>query len=115
MCSEAEIRKYLQEIHEEVCTRCSNKPAEGPPCEPFGKRCAVELDLPLILQAIHEADSPSVAIPVENIRRHLCNQGQQGCSCPRDYVLMQVVQAVRAADERRRTRETREEKRPRTL
>jgi hypothetical protein len=105
MNSEAEIASCLEEIRQAVCQRCSDRPTGGPPCGPLGKRCAVELDLPLILQAIRDTDSPCMACPVENIRQHLCTCGQPGCSCPRDYVLMRVVQAVRAIDESRRTSE----------
>jgi hypothetical protein len=103
MYSEAEIANYLPEIREAVCKGCSDRPAGGPPCEAFGKRCAVEMDLPLILQAIRETDNPFMAYPVENIRCRLCSGGKPDCSCPRDYVLMLVVQAVRAIDESCRT------------
>jgi hypothetical protein len=109
MFSEAELENYLEEIRQAVCKSCNDRPAGGPPCEPFGKRCAVELDLPLILQAIRETDSPSMACPVENIRRQLCTRGEPGCSCPRDHVLMLLIQAVRATDDSRRRGE---EKRP---
>jgi hypothetical protein len=94
--SEAEVENYLEEIRQTVCKSCGDWPAGGPPCGPLAKRCAVELDLPLILQAIRETDSPCMACPVENIRRYLCTQGKPDCSCPHDYVLMLVIQAVRA-------------------
>lgn len=111
MYSEAELQEYLEEIREQVCTRCIDRPAGGPPCAPLGKMCAVELSLPLFLTAIHEADGLSIEPYVDNLRRRVCsqcvNQNAQGfClsraerACALDYLLPLIVQAVETVDER---------------
>src|SRR5437016_1604702 len=42
MLTELELAEYREEIRNHVCSRCVDRPAGGPPCEPLGKRCGVE-------------------------------------------------------------------------
>jgi hypothetical protein len=46
MCAGVDLDEYKSEIREQVCARCIHRPPGGPPCEPLGKRCGIELDLP---------------------------------------------------------------------
>jgi hypothetical protein len=111
MYSKAEVQEYLDEIREQVCTRCVDRPPGGPPCAPLGKMCAVELFLPSLLRAVHEVDSPNMNPYVDNLRRHVCSecvhQNAEGfCllrterTCALDYLFPLIVQAVETVDER---------------
>ena len=111
MYSKAEVQEYLDEIREQVCTHCVDRPPGGPPCAPLGKMCAVELFLPSLLKAVHEVDSPSINPYVENLRRHVCSecvhQNAEGfCllraerTCALDYLFPLIVQAVETVDGR---------------
>jgi hypothetical protein len=113
MYSKAQLHGYLDEIRKEVCSRCIDRPAAGPPCAPLGKMCAVELFLPSLLKAVHEVDfSPSIDPYVDNLRRRVCSQcphqdGEGFCmpraerTCSLDYLFPLIVQAVQTVDERR--------------
>ncbi len=105
MYTEAGTQEYLDEIREQVYSRCGERPPGGPPCAPLGKKCAIEMHLPLYLEAIHEVDSFLIEPYLDNIRRHVCTQcakrGCDGCPCPLDYLLVLLVQAVETVDQRR--------------
>ncbi len=36
MTGQVELNEYLDEIRQEVCTRCMERPPGGPPCAPWG-------------------------------------------------------------------------------
>ena len=108
MHSEPEVQEYLAEIRELVCSRCVERPPGGPPCAPLGKRCGVELHLPLFIHAVQEIQSPLIEPYLENIHRRVCSQcvrrGGDGCPCPLDYLLVLLVQAIESVDQRRHAR-----------
>ena len=99
-----EVQEYLDEIRAQVCSRCVERQRGGPPCEPLGKRCGLELHLPRFLEAIHEVNSPFIAPYLENIRRRVCatckHKGSDCCPCPMDYLLVLTTQAVETVDQR---------------
>ena len=101
----AQLAEYRTEIRKRVCSRCVERPPAGPPCAPLGKRCGLELHLPMFLDAIHEVDSPLIEPYLEAIRQRVCSQcsmlGSDGCPCPMDYLLVLTVDAVEAVDARR--------------
>jgi hypothetical protein len=104
MYTTAEMQEYLAEFRDQVCSRCVERPPGGPPCAPLGKKCGVELHLPMYLQAIHEVDSPSIEPYLDNLHRRVCTRcerrGCDGCPCPLDYLLVLMVQAVETVDRR---------------
>ena len=55
MVAEPELAEYLDEVRREVCSQCVERPPGGPPCAPLGKTCGIELHLPELIDAIHQA------------------------------------------------------------
>ena len=111
MYSQANVQEYLEEIREQVCTRCIDRPPGGLPCAPLGKMCAVEMFLPSLLKAVHEADSANIKPYVDNLRRLVCSQcvhqnAEGFCLlraervCALDYLFPLLVQAVETVDRR---------------
>jgi len=98
--------EYLQEIREQVCSRCVERPPGGPPCAPLGKQCGVEMHLPQLVEAIHERRSASIAPYLAHNREAICEHcvlhHSHLCPCPMDYLAVLVVEAVEAVDERHR-------------
>jgi hypothetical protein len=109
MQAEADLSEYLDEIRQEVCSGCVERPPGGPPCGPSGKQCGIELHLPQLVDAIHGVRSDSIVPYLEKNRREVCEQcaflHSSICPCPMDYLSVLVVQAVEAVDERHRGRE----------
>jgi hypothetical protein len=109
MLAEAELNEYLDEIRQEVCSRCVERPPGGPPCAPLGKQCGIEMHLPRLIDAIHEVRSDSIGPYLENNQRTICEGCRflhsSICPCPMDYLSVLVVQAVEAVDERRERRD----------
>ena len=68
MLAEAELQEYLDEIRKEVCSRCVERPAGGPPCEPLGKPCGVELHLEKLIDAVHDVHSGLIGPYLEAAR-----------------------------------------------
>jgi|SRR6516162_1262514 hypothetical protein len=105
MYADWELREYQDEIRKQVCRRCIEKPPGGPPCEPLGKRCGIEMHLPAYLEAIREVDSPRIEPYLDKIRQSVCSECVMhkcdGCPCPMDYLLVLLVQAVETVDQRR--------------
>lgn len=111
MYTDAEIKEYLEEIREQVCSRCIDRPPGGPPCAPLGKQCGVELYLPLFLDVIHHVDRPGIGPYVDHLRHRVCsqciNQNAEGFCllraerlCALDYLFPLIVQAVETVDQR---------------
>ena len=104
MYTEEQLAEYLQEIRNDVCSRCIERPPAGPPCAPLGKRCGVELNLPLIIDAAHAKYSRSMEPYIANFHDMVCthcpNRSTNQCPCPMDYLLLLAVQAIEAVDER---------------
>ena len=47
-----DLEDYMAEIREQVCSRCIERPPGGPPCQPQGKRCGVEVNLRELVEAV---------------------------------------------------------------
>jgi len=105
MLAEADLEEYLKEIREQVCSRCVERPPEGPPCAPLGKQCGVEMHLPQLIDAVREVRSEAIGPYLDNNRRKICEHcpmlHSSDCPCPMDYLAVLVVQAVETVDERR--------------
>lgn len=104
MYSTDELSEYLSEIRRHVCSRCPERPPDGPPCEPLGKRCGVERHLEKIIDVIHQAHSDSMAPYLEKVKAQICSfcdfRGSHVCPCPMDLLAVLVVEAVEAVDAR---------------
>jgi hypothetical protein len=105
MVTETEQTEYLEEIRSQVCSRCVERPPGGPPCEPFGKFCGVELHLPQLIESIHQVHSPLMRPYLEQNRNAICSGcdflHSSACPCPMDSLAVLVVEAVEAVDQRR--------------
>jgi hypothetical protein len=112
MIAEAELTEYLEEIRRQVCSRCVERPAGGPPCAPLGKTCGVELHLPQLIESIRQTRSPLIGPYLERNRKEICTScaflDTSICPCPMDYLAVLLVQAVEAVDERRQRAEARQ-------
>lgn len=108
MIAEKELAEYLAEIREHVCSRCIERPANGPPCARQGKDCGVELHLDHLIESIHAVHSPMFATYLEHNRSEICEKcaflHSSICPCPMDYLSALVVEAVEAVDERQQNR-----------
>jgi len=106
MYAEAQMQEYLDEIRQEVCAHCIERPPGGPPCAPLGKTCGVELHLPLYVETVHRVKSGWIEPYLDNIHETICSHCPQhnakGCPCPLDYLPVLVVQAIETVDQRRR-------------
>lgn len=71
MYSDQELAEYLQELRDQVCSRCIEKPPGGPPCAPLGKRCGIELDLPQLIDSVHRVRSGAMDPYIEAFRRRI--------------------------------------------
>ena len=105
MATAAELNGYLDEIRQQVCTHCVERPPGGPPCAPLGKQCGIEMHLPQLIAAIHDVASPSIVPYLDNNRHQICEHcprlGKEDCPCPMDYLAVLLVQAVETVDARR--------------
>jgi hypothetical protein len=99
-----ELAEYLDEIREQVCSRCVERPPGGPPCAPLGKTCGIETHLPELVEAIHQVRSDLIAPYLHHNRRTICQGCAQHntsqCPCPMDYLSVLLVQAVETVDAR---------------
>jgi hypothetical protein len=105
MTTEQDRAEYLEEIRREVCSRCVERPAGGPPCAPLGKVCGVELHLPQLIESIRSVSSPLLAPYQDHNRCTICSHcahlGGSICPCPMDYLAALLVEAVETVDRRR--------------
>jgi hypothetical protein len=105
MVTEEALQEYLDEIRQQVCERCIERPPGGPPCAPLGKMCGIEAHLPELIEAIHEVHSDRIDPYLEVDRRRICEHcaflHSSACPCPMDYLLVLIVQAVETVDQRR--------------
>jgi hypothetical protein len=104
MLAEVELDTYLDEIRKEVCSRCVERPEGGPPCQPLGKMCGVELHLPRLVEAVHEIKSELIGPYLDNNRKKICEGcaflNSDHCPCPMDTLAVLVVEAIEAVDKR---------------
>jgi len=105
MISQEMLAEYLAAIREQVCNKCIEKPPGGPPCQPLGKRCGVELHLDKVVEVAHSARSAAIDPYIERLHDDVCatcaNRTTSQCPCPLDYLLLLAVQAVESVDQRR--------------
>src|SRR5262249_13675917 len=101
----ADYQEYLDEIREQVCSRCVERPPGGPPCAPLGKVCGVEMHLPQLVESIRSVHSGLVEPYVRHNREGICAHcdylESSICPCPMDYLAALVVEAVETVDRRR--------------
>jgi hypothetical protein len=102
-----EYQEYLDEIRQEVCSRCIERPAGGPPCAPLGKRCGIELNLKRLVDAVQtvRSDSLDPYIPVyhDQVCTHCTSRPTSQCPCPLDYLFLLAVEAIETVADRRNT------------
>jgi len=105
---EADLQEYLDEIRVHVCSRCIERPPDGPPCAPVGKRCGIELNLERLVDAVHtvrnDSLDPYIEVFHDEVCAHCANRPTKQCPCPLEYLLLLAVEAIETVDERRRTR-----------
>ena len=104
MYTAEELAEYMDEIREQVCSRCIERPPGGPPCAPLGKRCGVEINLPQIIEAVHAKYSRTMEPYTANFHDMVCtqcpNRTTEQCPRPMEYLLILAVQAIETVDER---------------
>jgi hypothetical protein len=105
MLSEVRLDEYRKEVRKQVCSRCVERPPGGPPCEPLGKKCGIELHLPELVDSIHRVGKSAWIEPyLEQDRQEVCAQcdflGSSTCPCPMDYLAVLLVQAIETVDAR---------------
>jgi len=100
----ATMDKYLQEIRNSVCSRCVERPPGGPPCEPLGKDCGVEMHLRELVDSIHQVHSNLLEPYLDQNRKTICEKcaflHSSICPCPMDYLSALIVEAVETVDQR---------------
>jgi hypothetical protein len=98
MLTQSDLAEFLEEIRREVCSHCPERPPGGPPCEPLGKRCGVEMHLARLVGAVQEVHSDLVEPYVEHNHQEICSDcalhNNSSCPCPMDYLSVLVVGAV---------------------
>ena len=100
-----DLEEYMAEIRNYVCSRCIERPPGGPPCQPLGKRCGVEINLGELVEAVHQEHSnwmdPYIHRFHQDVCTHCVNLPTGQCPCALDYLLELAVEAIEAVDERR--------------
>jgi hypothetical protein len=104
MYTQAKLDEYMAEIRQQVCSHCIDRPPGGPPCEPLGKRCGVELHLPEIVEIAHATRSRVIDPYIERFHNEVCqfcaNKVTCHCPCPLDPLLLLAIEAIETVDER---------------
>jgi hypothetical protein len=102
--------EYLAEIRVQVCSRCVERPPGGPPCEPLGNRCGVELNLRQLVDAVQKDHVNWMEPYIEHFHEDVCAHCdfRQSEQCPRalEYLLELAVEAIETVDERRSNTES---------
>ncbi len=98
------LAEYLREIRSEVCAHCVERPAEGPPCEPLGKHCGIEVHLDELVEEAHVIRSAAIDPYLDQFHRQTCavceSRDTEDCPCPLDYLHVLAVQAIDQVDYR---------------
>src|SRR5579864_1803150 len=104
LVAEPILDKYLQEIRDKVCSRCVERPPGGPPCEPLGKNCGIEMHLPELIDSVHQVHGNLLQPFLDHNRQAICEKcaflHSDICPCPMDYLSALVVEAVETVDQR---------------
>ena len=99
------MSEYRDELRAEVCSRCVERPGGGPPCEPLGKRCAIELYLGELVSEAHAIRSEAIDPYLDTLHRQTCaaceNRDTDHCPCPLDYLHVLAIHAIDEVDYRR--------------
>ncbi len=102
MHAPASIDDYMSEIRRTVCSRCIDRPPDGPPCGPVGKRCGIELHLPELVDIVHGVHSARIDPYIDNFHGDICtvceNRTTSQCPCPLEYLLTLAVEAIERVD-----------------
>lgn len=103
-----DLQEYMDEIREQVCSKCIEKPAGGPPCAPRGKRCGIELNLRQLVEAVHLERSNAMDSYIRHLHEDVCdhceNRVTNQCPCPLEYLVELAVEAIETVDDRRGNR-----------
>jgi hypothetical protein len=109
MRARAQYAEYLAEVRERVCSQC---PETAPDQPPFGlrcRRCGVELQLPQVVESIHDACEELDEFDPSPGRRVVCARcgclDGGICPCPAGSLTALLIRAVKAVDERREQRD----------
>jgi hypothetical protein len=106
--TESEREEYLAEIRRQVCSRCKERPAGGPPCAPLGKPCGVELYLPELIEAIHDVQGELIEPYWQRKQQLVCSRcaylHSDACPCPMDYWFVPILHSVELVDRHRQLR-----------
>ena len=104
MFTQTELDEYMEAVRSQVCSHCIEKPPGGPPCDPLGKRCGIELHLAQIVEVTHAARSQTMDPYIERLHDDVCascaNRPTEQCPCPLEYLLQLAVQAIEEVDAR---------------
>jgi hypothetical protein len=109
MIAEPELQEHLDEIRQEVCSRCVERPYGGPPCGPLGKPCGVELHLPQLVESVRQVHSDLISPYLAANRKEVCEycpylHHADYCPCPMDSLAVLVVEAIEEVERRRQRR-----------
>jgi len=98
-----EKTEYLEEIREQVCSPCVEKPPGGPPCEPLGKLCGIELHLTELIDSIHQIPSPLLVVQaIETVdQRRRQTEHQRDLAEPQEGHVPDWAAVARAYDKER--------------
>lgn len=106
MNTQIALGEYMEEIRERVCSRCIERPREGPPCLARGKNCGIELHLQGIVDVCHEVHDGAMDPYIEQLHKDVCASCTEcmtdQCPCPLHYLLLLAAEAIDAVDERYR-------------
>jgi hypothetical protein len=104
MTTNSRLDEYWGEIQKDVCSRCPERPQGGPPCQPLGKQCGVELHFPALMDSIHMVHSNRIEPYLEQNRAEICQHcaflNSSTCPCPMESLAALIVQAVKTVDQR---------------
>jgi hypothetical protein len=104
MYTQAELDEYMEEIREQVCSHCIDRPPGGPPCATHGKCCGVEQHLEEIVQVAHAKRSRAIDPYIERFHQEVCAhclaRDTRHCPCPLDPLLLLAIEAIDSVDAR---------------
>jgi len=100
-----DLAEYIDEIREQVCAHCIERPPGGPPCAPKGKRCGIELNLRTLVNIAHGVRSETIDPYIDKLHEEICAvcsvRPTNQCPCPLKYLITLAVQAIETVDQRR--------------
>jgi hypothetical protein len=102
MLTDSQLQAYMSEIREEVCGHCIDRPPQGPPCAPRGKRCGIEMHLAQIVQLTHAVRNQAIDPYLDHLHVDICRDcpiaATDDCPCPLEYLLVLAIQAIETVD-----------------